>query len=138
MLFITGVLKNSLQILIDPVNEVRGLSVDSRVARLSTAIAPGDNTRELVSTHEGATRVTLAGVLSSLGKTSTDHGVIYIIDTIGITAVSIRNNRDINLLQNSAKASSLSGGAPASDSAHSACIILFSSNRQLNDINELA
>ena len=39
----------------------------------------------------------LAGVLATSIKTSTDHGVSNVILTIGVTAVIIRDNGDIDL-----------------------------------------
>ena len=82
---------------VDPVNKVRSLSVDTRVSSLSTSVSPGDNTRQLVSAHEWSTGVTLARVLTSLVKTSTDHGVSNAVSTIRISAVGITDNRDNNL-----------------------------------------
>jgi hypothetical protein len=81
----------------DPGDEVGGLGIDTGVASLSTAIAPGHNTRQLLATHEGTAGVTLAGVLAACIKPSADHGVGDIALAIGFAAVSIRHNRDINL-----------------------------------------
>ena len=117
---------NNLHIVANPVNEVRSLSVDSGVSSLGTAVPPGHNTRELASTHEGAARVSLAGVLASLGEPSADHGVVDRAGAIGVTAVIVRDNGDIHLLEDSAEAASLAGGSPASDGAHGAVRVLFS------------
>jgi hypothetical protein len=88
---------------VEPGNEVGGLGVDTRIARLSTAIAPGHNTRQLVATHEGTSGVTLAGVLAASVIPSTDHGVSDVTLAIGLAAVSIRHNRDIHLQKNKCK-----------------------------------
>ena len=63
----------NLHVVVDPVNEVGGLSVNAGVSSLSTSVSPRDNSRELVAAHKWATGVTLAGVLTALVKASTDH-----------------------------------------------------------------
>ena len=82
---------------VKPADEVGGLSVDTWVAGLSTSVSPRDNTGKLASAHEWATRVSLAGVLTSLLKTGTDHRVSDFRNSIGITAVIIADNWDSDL-----------------------------------------
>ena len=82
---------------VEPADEVRCLGVDSGESSLSTSISPGDDSRQLRSTHERSTRVSLAGVLATFIKTSADHGVSDIRLTISSTAVIITDNRDSDL-----------------------------------------
>ena len=82
---------------VKPVNEVRGLCVDTRVARFSTAISPRDNTRELRTAHKGTTRVTLARVFASLLQTSADHGIGNLTLSISFSAFFVTDNRNSNL-----------------------------------------
>jgi hypothetical protein len=104
MLYKSGIFCfEQLHVGVEPGNEVGGLGVDTRIARISTARAPGHNTRQLVATHEGTTRVTLARVLTASVITSTDHGVSDVTLAIGLAAISIRYNRDIHLQKNVSK-----------------------------------
>jgi len=85
------------ELAIDPVNEMAGLGIDTRVSSFGTAIAPGDNTAVNSITGHWATRVTLAGVLAFL--TGADHLVGKQVLTIGILAISIRDERDLDELE---------------------------------------
>ena len=50
-----------LHVRVEPGDEVAGLCVDARVARLGATVAPGHNARQLAGTaHEGTARVALA------------------------------------------------------------------------------
>ena len=110
---------------IDPGDKVGGLSVDSGVVSLSTSVAPGDNTGQLVSAHEWSTRVTLAGVLASSVKTGTDHGVGNAVSTVGISAVIITHNGDRDLLEDTGQRSALGGGSPSGNGAHGSFGVLL-------------
>merc|ERR1719438_586001 len=88
-----------LHVRVDPGNKVAGLCVDSGEARLGTPVSPGDDTVKTESTHEGSTRVSLARVLAAGIESSTDHGVGDVILAIGISAVIISDNGDIDLHQ---------------------------------------
>ena len=79
-------------VLHDPVDEVAGLGVDARVARLCTAVTPGHNTAELVATHEGAPGVALARVLPALVEPGADHAVSDVALPIRIPTVVVGNN----------------------------------------------
>merc|ERR1719507_146432 len=120
---------------VNPADKVASLSVYTGVSSLSTSVSPGDNTGQLVAAHEWSTGITLARVLASLVKTSTDHRVSNGASTIGISAVIIRNNRYANLLQNTGKTSTLAGGSPSSDSAHSSFIVFFISRWKADSSN---
>merc|ERR1719382_1775972 len=104
---------DSLHVGVDPVHEVAGLGIDPGVARLGTPVAPAHYAVKTKSAHEGAARVSLAGVLATSVKTSTDHGVSDVILTIGVTAVIVRDNGDIDLHQSAGQTAALGGGAPA-------------------------
>jgi len=123
---------------VNPVNKVAGLGVHSGVAGLSTSVSPADNSVKTKSTHEGAARVSLAGVLATSIKTSTDHGVSDVILTIGVTAVIIRDNRDIDLHQGSGQAASLGGGSPSRDGAHVAGGIFLTRGGNGDGVNNRA
>ena len=56
---------------VNPVNKVAGLGVHSRVAGLGASVSPADNSVKTKSTHEGAARVSLTGVL--VGGSGTHH-----------------------------------------------------------------
>jgi len=123
---------------VNPVNKVAGLGVHSGVAGLSTSVSPADNSVKTKSTHEGAARVSLAGVLATSIKTSTDHGVSDVILTIRVTAVIIRDNRDINLHQDPGQTASLGGGSPARHGAHVARGILLARGGDGDGVNNRA
>merc|ERR1712212_360930 len=127
---------HNLHITVDPINKVRGLGIHSRVASLSTAMAPRNNTGQLVSTHERATRVSLARVLSS--HSGTNHGVKNVLLSIRSTTVIIRDNWHINLLESSSQAASLRGGTPPSDSTHGSSRVLLATSGQGDCVNVLA
>merc|ERR1712212_505282 len=127
---------HNLHMIVDPINKVRGLGIYSRVASLSTAIAPRHNTGQLVSTHEGATRVSLARVLSS--HSSTDHGVKNVFLSIRSTTVIIRDNWHVNLLESSGQTATFSGGTPPSDSTHGSSRVLLATSGQGDCVNVLA
>ena len=110
---------------VEPADEVRCLSVDSREASLSTSISPGDNSRQLGSTHEGSAGISLARVLTACIKTSTDHGVSNVSLSISTTAVIITDNRDGDLHEGLSKAAALRGGSPSRHSAVSSSGIFF-------------
>ena len=62
---------------VDEVKEGRHLSVDTGEARSGASVSPRDDTDLLsLRVNHWAPRVSLAGVLATFGKTSTDHGVI--------------------------------------------------------------
>merc|ERR1719206_544355 len=63
------------------------------------------------------TSVSLARVLATSIKTSTDHGVSNLILSIRATAVIVTDNRNIHLHQDLGKAATLRGGPPSRDSA---------------------
>merc|ERR1740128_1037033 len=124
-----------LRVSIDPGHKVRGLSVDSGVSSLGTSVAPGDNTGQLVSAHEWSTRVTLAGVLASSVKTSTDHGVGNVVSTVGISAVIITHNGDRDLLEDTGQGSALGGGSPSGNGAHGSFRVLLVGGGQADGCN---
>merc|ERR1712142_401033 len=82
-----------------------------------------------------STRITLARVLSSGIKTSTDHRVSNLARSIGISTVIITDNRYINLLKYSGKAATLRGGPPSSNGTHGSCSIFFILGRKANGSN---
>merc|ERR1719209_2425577 len=114
-----------LHVRVDPVDKVGGLRVHSGVAGLSAPVSPGDDSGELVAAHEWTARVSLAGVLAALVETSTDHGVSDVALSVGVTAVLVRHNRDVDLLEDASQAASLSGGAPAAHGADRALVVLL-------------
>merc|ERR1712077_165142 len=114
-----------LHVGVDPVNEVGGLCVYSWVASLSAPVSPRDNSGELVAAHEWTARISLAGVLAALVKTGTDHGVSDVVLSVGVTAMIIGHNGDVDLLENTGKASTLSGGSPPGNGADGALGVLL-------------
>merc|ERR1712176_42017 len=124
-----------LHVGVDPVDEVGSLCVYSWVASLSAPVSPRDNSGELVAAHEWTARVSLAGVLAALVKTGTDHGVSDVRLSVGVTAVLVRHNRDVDLLENTGKASTLRGGSPSGNSADGSLGVLFHAGGQANCSN---
>merc|ERR1712062_460044 len=124
-----------LHVRVDPVDKVGGLGVHSGVAGLSAPVSPGDDSGELVAAHEWTARVSLARVLAALVKTGTDHGVSDVGLSVGVTAVLVRHNRDVDLLENTGKASTLRGGSPSGNSADGALGVLFHAGGQANCSN---
>merc|ERR1711996_50454 len=106
-----------LHVRVDPRDKVAGLGVDSSESRLGTSVSPGYNSIKTKSTHEWSSRISLARVLATSIESSTDHGVGNVILTIGISAIIIRNNWDINLHELASKAASLRCGSPSRNSA---------------------
>lgn len=65
-----------LDVGVDPGHQGAESGVDTRVASLSAALAPGDETNEgLGLINDGATAVTRARVLATLLNTSAEHVV---------------------------------------------------------------
>merc|ERR1739848_54382 len=111
-----------LHVRVDPVDKVGSLGVHSGVTGLSAPVSPGDDSGELVAAHEWTAGVSLAGVLAALVETSTDHGVGDVALSVGVTAVLVRHNGDVDLLEDASQAASLSGGAPAAHGADGALV----------------
>ena len=68
--------------------ESANTSVDTRLASLSTAITPGNDTNKLAGRRvdERATRVTLAGVLTTGSNTGANHVVSDLGDAVVVAA----------------------------------------------------
>merc|ERR550534_2151001 len=105
-------LGDNLHVRVDPVDKVACLGVDSGVSGLGASVSPADHSVKTEAAHEGAARVSLAGVLATSIKTSADHGVSDVILSIGVTAVIVRDNGDIDLHELSGQAAALGCGAP--------------------------
>ena len=84
--------ESGLHVVVDPVDKVAGLGVDTGVAGLGASIAPGHHSGQLVAAHEWAARVTLAGVLASLVQAGADHRVSDGAGAVGVTAVLVRHH----------------------------------------------
>lgn len=89
---------------VDPGLVLRYSGIDSWEIGLSAAIPEahdsGLDPDRAVFTHHRASRVALAGVLSSLSQTSTDHVVCDGGDTlVGLTAVTVGHDGNAHLLQ---------------------------------------
>ena len=110
---------------VDPVDEVAGLGVDPGVAGLGTAVAPADDTRELVAAHEGTAGVSLAGVLAALGQTGADHRVGDVVLAVGVTAGVVADHGDVDLHELAGEAAALGGGSPAGDGADGSLVVLL-------------
>merc|ERR1711971_158796 len=93
----------TLHVGVDPVDEVGGLCVHSWVAGLGAPVSPRDNSGKLVAAHEWTARVSLAGVLAALVKTGTDHGVSDVVLSVGVTAVVVRHDRDVDIWRTRAR-----------------------------------
>merc|ERR1712055_63613 len=102
---------------LQPLVEEADLGVDTRVVPLSTTVSPGHNTLQLTVTHDGATRVTLARVLASLQVSSTEHGVSDHA-RVGVVTVPIRQDGDVQALQQVTVIIVAHGVSPSSDSTH--------------------
>lgn len=96
--------------------------VDTRSVGLSATITPGNETNEgLGGVDNGASRVTLARVLSTLGKTSTEHvggDLVAGVDGLILRGTSGAGNyRDADLAESGRKRRSARGsGSPGSES----------------------
>lgn len=108
---------NNLKVGCDPVNEVSDFSVDSRVSSCGTAISPGNNTGQVTSRNgaEWATRISLARVLSSLWETSAEHGLKEVFVGVGRLAFRVRDNWDLDLLEDVRALSTAAEGSPSRD-----------------------
>ena len=124
-----------LHVRVDPWNKVAGLCVDSGEARLGTPVSPGDDTVKTESTHEGSTRVSLARVLAAGIESSTDHGVGDVILAIGISAVIISDNGDIDLHQGASETASLRCGSPSRNGANVSIGIFLSITGDVDGAN---
>jgi len=106
-------------IFLDPVNKVGNLSVDAGVVGTGTAVAPGHDTGQVggagVLASKRSTRVTLARVLSARRYSSTDHRVVDVVLTIGVTTLFIRHDGNGHLHEGGGGVAALGGGAPAGD-----------------------
>merc|ERR1712122_278408 len=114
-----------LHVRVDPVDKVRSLGVHSGVTGLSAPVSPGDDSGELVAAHEWTAGVSLAGVLAAMVETSTDHGVGDVALSVGVTAVLVRHNGDVDLLEDASQAASLGGGSPPAHGADRALVVLL-------------
>merc|ERR1719244_1466185 len=121
----------------DPVNEVGNFSVDTWVVGSGTSVSPRYNTSKVagpsIFTDEWSTRISLARVFASFGKTSTDHGVFNFTCTIGITAFFIRDNWDGDLHEDTWGMSTLRCGAPSRYNTISRSSMASFSNRDWCD-----
>merc|ERR1719391_1494811 len=113
-----------------------GLCVDSWESWLGTSISPADDSVKSRSAHEWATGISLAGVLATSIKTSTDHGIGNVILTISVSAVIITDNWDINLHEGTGQGSSLGCGSPSGDSAHGSGFVLLSRGWDSDGVND--
>merc|ERR1712042_169548 len=116
--------------------QVAGLCVDSWESRLSASVSPANDSVKSESTHEWATGVSLAGVLTTGIKTGTDHGVGDVILTISISAVIITDNWDFDLHEGTGQGSSLGCGSPSGDGAHVSGGILLSRGWDSDGVND--
>lgn len=82
---------------INPVPEVRHFGIHPGVVGASAAIAPGRDAMELSPADEGASGVTLAGVLTSFWESCAQHGVGDLRDAVGLPAGVVIHNRDVHL-----------------------------------------
>jgi len=100
---------------LDPVHPLCDPGVHSRVSSGSTAIAPADHTHKglaaVLLQHQGAARVSLAGVLA--GVRSTHHQVRDGRWSVGVLAVGVAGDGDIDLLQNRGLVAAAAEGSPA-------------------------
>ena len=103
---------------IDERKESANTSVNTRLASLSTAITPGNDTNELAGRRidEGATRVTLAGVLTTGSNTGTDHVVSDLGNAVVVAASGARDDGNIDLAESGGRGTILGQSTPASNS----------------------
>merc|ERR1712226_205556 len=99
--------ESRLHVVVDPVDKVAGLGVDTGVAGLGASIAPGHHSGQLVAAHEWAARVTLAGVLASLVQAGADHRGSDGAGAVGVTAVLVRHHGHSPLLKARGKTATL-------------------------------
>ena len=104
---------NHLDVALDEVEEGTDVAVDTGVAGLGAALAPGDNTDESARgvVADGTARVTLAGVLATLVEASAEHGVGDIA-TVGGIALVTADDGDGDLEEVGRDATALGGSAP--------------------------
>jgi hypothetical protein len=82
----------------DPIAVSGDLGVDTRVARGSTANSPGDDSEKLTVLVQGATRVTLAGVDTTLFQTGADLvGRNASVASVAAVAFGLADNGNIDL-----------------------------------------
>lgn len=101
----------------EPVKEVGNLGVDSGVSGTGTSDSPGNDSDEVSGAgfNHGATRVSLARVLTASIQTSADHGIGNIGFSIGGTAFGISDDGNGDGLQSLGKGSRFRGGSPSGD-----------------------
>jgi hypothetical protein len=105
---------NHLQVALDEVEESTDVAVDTGVAGLGAALAPGDDTDKGAGgvVADGTTRVTLAGVLATLIEASAEHGVGDLAGAVGRVARVAADDGDGDLEEVLGDAAALGGGAP--------------------------
>lgn len=75
---------------------VGNVGVDTGLASTGTAVAPRDNTDDLVVGDERTSTVTLAGVLATLLKTSADHAAGDLVGVVAAAGAAVDDgNRDV-------------------------------------------
>jgi len=127
-----------MDVLLDPVEEVAGLGVHPRIARVGTAIAPRHNAGQLIATHEGSSGITLARVLPSGLESGAHHGVNNVTLSIHFSAVVISDNWNFNLLELVGNIPAFGSSSPARHCAHAALLVLLMFRGQINQANVIA
>lgn len=92
-------------------------SVDTRLAGSGAALTPGNKTNELLGAADnGASTVTLAGVLATSGETGAEHVVGDLGDAVVVAAGSAGDDGHIDLEQVGGEGGATGGGgSPASN-----------------------
>ena len=107
-------LDQRLSVGVDERAESTNASVNTRLSSLSTALTPRNKTnKSLGRVNNGASRVTLAGVLATRRNTSAEHGVSDLADGVVVAAGSARDNGHVDLAQSGGRGSARRGCAPA-------------------------
>ena len=89
---------------IDPVSEVRNLSIDPKLARIGTAKAPADGSDQGLSVvvgripdEERTSAVALASIFPSLHDSSTEHVRGHVL--VHLAAVAVSEHGDVDLVK---------------------------------------